>query len=393
MVEKLLLAIEGGTPEIPSGPPRWPPADDEIRRALEGAYADASWGQYDGRHSAQLIAHLTTLHAAAPGDPHVLLASSGTIAVELALRGLNIGPGDEVILAAYDFAGNFRAVEAVGARPVLVDLAEDSWTLDPQALAGAISPDCRAVIVSHLHGTLADMPGIVALAHGAGLSVVEDACQTPGANVSGRIAGSWGDVSVYSFGGSKLLTAGRGGALVTRHAEVAQRIRIYSQRGNEAFPLSELQAAVLVPQLKRLEERNQQRAIAAARLASQLTAAPQIIAPFEHRPDSAPAYYKLGMLYRPSCEATDQATALQRRQRFISAVQAEGVAIDAGFRGFANRSTSRCRTFGLLANARRAAQATLVLHHPVLLEPLETIDRVAAAIHKVATTLASRDDQ
>lgn len=393
MIEKLSLAIEGGTPEIPSGPPRWPPADDEIRLALESAYADGSWGQYDGRNCTQVIATLTALHAAGRGEPHVLLASSGTIAVELALRGLKIGPGDEVILAAYDFAGNFRAVEAVGARPVLVDLAEDSWTLDPQALAGAISPACRAVIVSHLHGTLANMQQIVALAQAAGLSVVEDACQTPGATVSGRIAGSWGDVGIYSFGGSKLLTAGRGGALVTPHAEVAQRIRIYSQRGNEAFPLSELQAAVLVPQLKRLQERNQRRAIAAARLASQLTAAPQIIAPFEHRPETAPAYYKLGLLYRPSCDATDQATALQRRQRFIAAVQAEGVAIDAGFRGFANRSVSRCRTSGPLVSAHRAAQATLVLHHPVLLEPLETIDRVAAAIIKVATALALRDDE
>jgi dTDP-4-amino-4,6-dideoxygalactose transaminase len=354
-----------------------------VRLALNAAYADGSWGQYDGRHSAELISRLQTLHGAA----QVMLCSSGTIAVELALRGLKVGPGDEVILAAYDFAGNFRAVGAVGARPVLVDLAADSWTLDPHELAQAISPAVRAIIVSHLHGTLAEMCQIVEQARAAGIQVVEDACQTPGAAVGGRIAGSWGDVGIHSFGGSKLLTAGRGGAIMTPHAEVAQRIRVYSQRGNEAFPLSELQAAVLIPQLARLAERNEQRAASVTRFIGQLANTPQVITRHGAKPDSGPAYYKLGMLFRPSCEASDPATAMQLRQHFIAAVQAEGVAIDEGFRGFASRSAGRCRTVGSLANARQAAQATLLLHHPVLLEPPETIDRVAAAIRKVSAAL------
>jgi dTDP-4-amino-4,6-dideoxygalactose transaminase len=144
---------------------------------------------------------------------HAWLGSSGTIAVELALRGLKVAAGDEVILAAYDFPGNFRAIEAIGARPMLVDLAPGTWTLDVDHVEAAISPVTKAIVVSHLHGSLADMQRLCELANERGLTIVEDACQVPGASISGRPTGSWGDCGILSFGGSKLLTAGRGGAI------------------------------------------------------------------------------------------------------------------------------------------------------------------------------------
>src|SRR5688572_26481449 len=139
---------------MPLVPPPWPPPDEEVRQALAAAYADGSWGKYDGPHGQLLAARLREMHQV----EHVLLCSSGTIAVELALRGLKVGPGDEVILAGYDFSGNFRAIEAVGARPVLVDLAAGTWTIDPEQVALAAAKESKAVIISHLHGSLADMP-------------------------------------------------------------------------------------------------------------------------------------------------------------------------------------------------------------------------------------------
>src|SRR6476620_2067681 len=120
------LAIHGGTPVLPQGPPQWPRPDVDIRAALESAYSEGTWGRYHGPHCDRLKSLLAELC----GVSFAWLCSSGTIDVELALRGLKIGDGDEVILAAYDFPGNFRAIEAVGARPVLVDLAPGSWTLD-----------------------------------------------------------------------------------------------------------------------------------------------------------------------------------------------------------------------------------------------------------------------
>jgi dTDP-4-amino-4,6-dideoxygalactose transaminase len=119
-----LLALDGGAPLLPEGPPAWPLADDDVRAALAAVYADGTWGRYSGPHSERL----SELLGALCGAEHVWLCSSGTIAVELALRGLKVGPGDEVILGGYDFPGNFRAVEAIGARPVLVDLAGRSET-------------------------------------------------------------------------------------------------------------------------------------------------------------------------------------------------------------------------------------------------------------------------
>ena len=180
--------------------------------------------------------------------------------------GLRVSDGDEVILAGYDFPGNFRAVEAVGAVPVLVDIQRRTWCLDAAQLELAWSPRVRAILVSHLHGGLAAMPEIRAWADLRAVAVVEDACQVPGARIDGRLAGTWGDVGVLSFGGSKLLSAGRGGALLTDRSDVVQRIKIYSERGNQAYPLSELQAAVLLPQLESLAERNQQRLENAMRL-------------------------------------------------------------------------------------------------------------------------------
>ena len=222
-----------GTPLLPEGPPTWPRPNEAVRLALEQAYADGSWGKYHGQHCERLRERLAQMH----GVQHAWLCSSGTIAVELALRGLKIGPGDEVILAAYDFPGNFRAIEAVGARPVLVDLAAGTWTLDVDRAAEAISPQTKAMIVSHLHGSLADMPRLHKLADETDLAIVEDACQVPGARINGRPAGSFGDCGILSFGGSKLLTAGRGGAVVTGDAALLQRAKVYCERGNHGYPL------------------------------------------------------------------------------------------------------------------------------------------------------------
>jgi perosamine synthetase len=364
--------------------PKWPRPSAAVQAALAAAYADGSWGRYHGPHSDQLVESLCGLCA----TKHAWACSSGTIAVELALRGLKVGPGDEVILAAYDFPGNFRAIEAIGARPVLVDLAANSWTLDIEQVATAISPQTKAVIASHLHGSLADMPRLRDLADQRGLAIVEDACQVPGALVTGKPAGSWGDCGVLSFGGSKLLTAGRGGAIVTNREDVSQRIKIYCERGNNAFPLSELQAAVLVPQIPELAAANRHRRQSVELILAECPTLPGLL-PLQlpADPQNQPAFYKLPWLLAGNNDACDSPEFEQRRRGFIAAIQAEGVAMDEGFRGFARRTNQRCRVVGNLTNARRAAASTVILHHPVLLEPADTIRRLAQAINKVASRL------
>ena len=374
------LALDGGQPLVPEGPPPWPRPDEAVEAALAAAYADGSWGKYHGPHCERLRELLCQLH----GVKQAWLCSSGTIAVELALRGLRIGVGDEVILAAYDFPGNFRAIEAVGAAPVLADLAAETWAIDAEQVAAAIGPQTKAVIVSHLHGSLADMRRLREIADQGGLAIVEDASQVPGATIAGRPAGSWGDVGVLSFGGSKLLTAGRGGALVTHRDDVLQRVRIFCERGNDAFPLSELQAAVLAPQIPQLAAANRQRLSAVHRLLSACGAMPGLI-PLRLA-DSAdlPAFYKLPWLVAGNSDECSSPHFEERRRWFIAAGRAEGLALDEGFRGFVRRSASRCRTVGDLSHARCASAGTLLLHHPVLLTGADTIDRAALALRKIA---------
>lgn len=348
---------------------------EDVRQMLLQAYEDGSWGQYHGRYVKQLVEQLAAYHQV----EHVELCCSGTAAVELALRGLRIGPGDEVILAGYDFKGNFADVLAVGAKPVLVDVDPQTAMLNLNTLHEAVSDCTRAIVVSHLHGAIAPMREIMAFAQERGLMVVEDACQMPGAMVQGRRAGCWGDVGVLSFGGSKLLSAGRGGAVFTNEPAVVQRIQLYNQRGNLAYPLSELQAAVLLPQLRTLDEDNRIRSQAADFLIKELEKLPGLL-PFRCRDrESTPGYYKLGIWYNK------ERFAGLSRDGFAHAMQAEGVAVFPGFRALhLSHAQRRYRAIGQLEQAARADREILVLHHPVLLSSRETLRRVAAAFAKLA---------
>jgi dTDP-4-amino-4,6-dideoxygalactose transaminase len=371
-------ALLGGTPVRPAGPPEWPVADEAIRDALEAAWRDGSWGRYFGGHVERLEARLAADH----GVAHALTCGSGTFAVELALRALKVGPGAEVVLAAYDYPGNFLAVHAVGARPVLADVDPQNASLAVPGLAEAFTEATRAVIVSHLHGGLAAMRELMELAAQRAVRVIEDAAQAPEAWVQGRRAGTWGDVGVLSFGGSKLLTAGRGGAFLTRHADVAQRARVALVRGNHVCPLSELQAAVLAPQLDRLDEDNARRRRAVELLQRLMGGVPGMTLFRNSRGEDEAVYYKVGFHFEPEAFGLDRA-------RFVAAARAEGVAFDEGFQALhMGRSPSRWRGAGSLKEAERAGRDIVVLHHPVLLGSEAEVAQVAAAVHKIKTFAA-----
>lgn len=365
----MALAILGGSPHRTAALPAWPPEDEAIRQALEQTYRDGDWGRYHGERLKLLQTRLADLHQV----EYVWCCSSGTIAVELSLRGLRAQAGDEVILAGYDFSGNFRAVEAVGATPVLTDIVPQTWGLDVAALERARSDKTVAAIVSHLHGSLAPMEAIQAWAAEHKVSLVEDACQTPGGVVQDRPAGTWGDVGALSFGGSKLLTCGRGGAVLTKRADVHQRIKIYCERGNDAFALSELQAAVLPPQLEQLDARNQIRQENAMWLIERLRKYESLLAPLKANVSKTAGFYKIAWLYLENSVPRDL---------FLKAMRAEGVPLDIGFLGFARRSGRRCRKADELTASRQAGEQTVLLHHPVLLDR-EATEQTAEAMEKV----------
>jgi dTDP-4-amino-4,6-dideoxygalactose transaminase len=302
--------------------------------------------------------------------------------MELALRGVGVKPDDEVVLAAYDFTSNFHNVLTVGARPVLVDVRSENCTLDPQKLPAAIGPNTRAIIASHLHGGIVNMAEVTRIAREHGVAVIEDAAHMSGARVHGRMAGAWGDAGILSFGGSKLVTAGRGGAVLTGRDDVAQRILLYAQRGmraaNDVYPLSELQAAAVIPQWIGLAAARERRTAAVEWLVARLNEIEGLV-PFRNEPsDSQPDYYKLGLLYDPG--AFDGLT----RDGFVAAVRAEGIALDAGFRGLhKTHSSRRFRAAGDLAEATRAHERVLGLHHPVLQYDEGALAQVIDAVTRV----------
>jgi dTDP-4-amino-4,6-dideoxygalactose transaminase len=368
-----LPAVLGGIPVRSQGPPTWPVPDDDVLRALQAAYHDGSWGTYHGGHVERLEQRLAEYHQVS----HALTCGSGTFAVELALRALKVGPGDEVLLTAYDYPGNFLSVHAVGAKPVLVDVDAGNWNLAPERLAAAVGPRTRALIASHLHGGIVPMSEVMEFAARHDLGVIEDAAQCPGGRVQGRRAGMWGDVGILSFGGSKLLCAGRGGAILTRHADLAQRARLHLLRGNAVCPLSELQAAVLLPQLDKLDARNAHRSGSVARLREGLASEGGLRFLVNRVGDSEPGYYKVGVQF-------DAAHFGLSRVQLVTALQAEGIAIDEGFRALhVGRSPRRFRQAGDLKESERAHHGMLVLHHPVLLGDARDLDEVVMAVEKI----------
>jgi len=359
----------------------------EVREALLKLANSGAWRTYDGPNLEALRYGLQLQFQ----RQYVRLCSSGTFGIELAIRSLKLATKSEVLLAGYDYPGNFRSIEDAGASVALVDLGADGWTLTPESLDRALGPNSRAVVVSHLHGQLANMEAICDWARERNIFVIEDACQEPGATFGPidhrKPVGSFGDLSVLSFGGSKPLSAGRGGAVMTNDPQLAQRMTIYCERGNDAYALSELQAAVLTPQLTHLIEDSSARRNSAIKLLQQLESIPWLKHPHgdltsDHAHDNAASYYKLGLQldstglqgttripFANAFPETDQECCVVFRDFLLQQFSEIGLKIGAGFRGFLGRSKNRCRQPLTMPFSLNAAQSTIVIDHSHLLCP------------------------
>jgi dTDP-3-amino-3,4,6-trideoxy-alpha-D-glucose transaminase len=208
--------------------------------------------------------------AAYCGTDHAVGLSSGTEALSLALRAMDIGPGDEVIVPTNSFIATAEAVSWVGATAKLVDVDPHSHLLTAEAVAAAIGPRTRCVIPVHLMGSTVDLDPILDLAGDAGLRVIEDTCQAHGAFHRGRRVGTLGDVGCFSFYPTKNLGGwGDGGAIVTADDELAERIKLLRSHGEKpryhhrivgtTARLDALQAALLRVKLRHLDARNEDR--------------------------------------------------------------------------------------------------------------------------------------
>lgn len=199
------------------------------------------------------------------GVAHAIGVASGTDALALALRALDIGPGDEVITSAYSFVASAGAIALAGAKPVFVDIDPVTFNLDPERVEAALTPRTRALLPIHLFGQCADMEPVLALARARGLRVIEDAAQALGATDRGRPAGSMGDLGCFSFYPTKNLGGlGDGGMVVTGDDKLAERLRLLRVHGSQPkyvarilgtnSRLDALQAALLLVKERHLDE-------------------------------------------------------------------------------------------------------------------------------------------
>jgi aminotransferase EvaB len=165
------------------------------------------------------------------GLPHAVGVASGTHALEIPLRLLGVGPGDEVITAANTFIATVSAIAMTGAKPVFVD-NEDGYVIDPAGIEAAITPRTRAIMPVHYTGNLADMSAIMEIAQAHNLKVVEDGAQALGGQIDGQPVGSWGDAAGFSLHPLKNLNVwGEAGVVLTRSAELAHNVRLFRNYG------------------------------------------------------------------------------------------------------------------------------------------------------------------
>jgi len=165
------------------------------------------------------------------GTRHALATNTGTAALHLALLGLGIGPGDEVITVAHTFFASASAIVHAGARPVFVDVDETTYTMDVAQAEAAVSRSTRAILPVSLYGQMPDLPSLLEIADRHGVTLLEDACQSHGATIDERTSGSWGSGGVFSFYATKNMTTGEGGAVTTDDDALAQRIRLLRDHG------------------------------------------------------------------------------------------------------------------------------------------------------------------
>ncbi len=199
------------------------------------------------------------------GIEYCIGCANGTDALELALKALEIGEGDEVLVPAHTWIATAGAVSNVGASPVFVDILEDEFTIDPSLLEANITEKTKAIIPVHLYGLPARMNEIMSLAEKRNLLVIEDAAQAVGASVDGKKVGTFGDIATFSFYPGKNLGAyGDAGAVITNDTDLAERVRRLGNHGQlvkhqhgligRNSRLDSLQAAILLVKLKYLED-------------------------------------------------------------------------------------------------------------------------------------------
>lgn len=413
------LAIFGGPKAVSDNMPRWPVIDEDDRRSvLDVLDSGRLWmyGSTEGGWTSRVERferEFAALHRVKRG----VAVSSGSMALEVCMRAIDLRPGDEVITTAYSFVATASCVSSVGALPVFVDIDPETYNIDPRRIEEAITPRTRAILPVHFSGEIADMDAINAIAARRGLRVIEDAAHAHAGSIAGprgpRYAGSLGTAGCFSLQESKNLTCGEGGIILTDDEDFAERcwsLRHYGRSRTGAWydhpghgtngRLNELSAGLLLSQLRKLPEQTRVRQANVKRLYDALADCPGI-RPVRLHPQGVSRSHHLVMLRFIAAQwpGVDRAT-------FIQAANAEGIPISAGYihplyhNGMFQRPELASRDHAFMIgrdapidyrrcaercpNAERACnEEALWLTHPNFIGDPGRADRIAAGLLKL----------
>lgn len=314
------LAINGGAPlrDAKVNPwPKWPVWDEKEEKALLEVLNSGVWS-YNGPKEMEFDKNF----AEYTGVKYAISAANGTVTLQMALEACGVGVGDEVILPGLTWQATAATILDVNATPILVDVCEDTWCIDPKAIEAAITPRTKAIVPVHLYGSFCNMDEIMRIAKKHNLFVIEDCAHKHGGEWNGKKAGSIGDIGSFSFQLSKHLTAGEGGVVTTNNFELAEKLDalrncgrrpeglsvevdkgagLYSDQGNfyqsGNFRITEFQAAILVEGLKRLPEQNANRDANGIYLNSLITKIPGVKPMKRDERETKEAYFNFAFRY------------------------------------------------------------------------------------------------
>jgi len=330
------LAITGGEPLRKKPFTEWPLGGKEELKALEDVLTSTKWGgqPFPGKHASAFAKRFAEVHTV----KYAQCVSTGTVAIQAALRAIGIQPGDEVIAPAYTWEGTVGPVLLLNAVPVFVDIDPDTYCLDARLIEKAITPKTKAILPVHLGMRFADMDEILRIAAKHKVRVIEDCAHAHGGMWKGKGAGSMGDLGAFSFQSSKLITCGEGGAVITNNLEYMEKVQSYINAGRASvtdqyrhriigfnYRLGEFQAAVLGAQIDRLAEQSKTRAENMSYLETRLKGTPAIglLKPDPRITRLAPYGYVLKYF-------ANQAKGVHRAS-FVAALQLEGIPCDGLF--------------------------------------------------------------
>ena len=329
------LAVNGGTPVRTSPWPGWPLFDEREEQEVLEVIRSGAWGRSTGKKGDEFEAKFAAYHDA----KHAIACVNGTAALEVALRGVGVEGGDEVILPPYTFIATVTSVLLINGVPVFADIEPGTCNIDPVSVESKITDRTKAIIAVHIGGRPADMDRLREVAKRHNVRLIEDACQAHGAIWNGTKVGAIGDVGCFSFQASKNVNAGEGGAILTNDAAIEERCWSLVNCGRTKtgqwyehhlpgwnYRLSELQCAVLLAQMERVEELAQKRQENGDYLAQRLRGIEGISPQDADGRVTRNAYHLF--IFRYHAEAFGGAP----KEKFVKALSAEGIPTSTGYK-------------------------------------------------------------